>query len=487
MDYENTFQTELRPVKGMAQIKPYFIFLVLMIIGSCFPQQQAAYKMPLGDVGEVFVYLQPFPQEAGKISFNIGEIAAIRADGSQIPLSLYFSELKGAQLAGKQKLLATGVLPPASYSGLVIKIKSAVVQTEEGDIALLIPEEPVAAVDQLFEVKRRQSSTLFLSLSPARMITGSIKFTPIFSLAVPGSILVNFTGYVSNADSNVITVFNKNRGEVVNVIATGRGPKGMALDQRRARAYVALSEEDAIDVFDVSSTSIIGRIRLGFGDNPIELALTPNGRTLLAVNHGSNTVSIIDALSMFETNKVSVGERPTSAVVDPSGLRAYILNSLSRTISVVDLTQRAISLTIGVAGSPLRGVFNLSGNRLYIISRDSPNLAIIDPSRLSVIEEVFVGVGAASITVDFRTGLILVGKQLGGEIAIVDPISSMLIDTIQFGGNVAFLTIDRAENSLFVVLPDRRLVKKVNLTSKKTIAEMDVGEGAYAVAVMGES
>ncbi|UCG14188.1 MAG: hypothetical protein JSU72_06930 [Deltaproteobacteria bacterium] len=485
MDFKNRFRTGLRQVKETVQIGPYLIFLVLLIIGSCLPAHQAPYKMPLGDEGEVVLYFQPVPQEAGKIRFTIGEIAAIRADGSQIPLSLYFNELKGARLAGEQKLLATGVLLPGSYSGLAIKITNAFVQTEEGDIALLVPKEPVA-VDQLFEVKRRQSSTLFLSLSPSGIITGRIRFTPVFSLAGSDRILVNFTGYVSNADSNIITVFNKKTTEVVNTIATGRGPKGMVLDQRRARAYVAVSEEDSVDVFDVFSGSIISRIRLRFGDNPIELALTPDGRTLVAVNHGSNTVSIIDAISMFEVTKVSVGEGPTWAVVDPSGLKAFVMSSLSNTISVVDLTQRVISLTIAVKGGPLQGAFNRTGDRLYVISRDSPNLSVIDTSRSTVIAQIFVGPGSISLRVDLRTNLILVGKKFGGEITVVDPFSLMFIDSIKVGGKVAFMTIDREENSLFVVLPDKGLVRKFNLISKKMMAEIEVGEGAHAAVVMSE-
>jgi hypothetical protein len=48
------------------------------------------------------------------------------------------------------------------------------------------------------------------------------------------------------------------------------------------------------------------------------------------------------------------------------------------------------------------------------------------------------------------------------------------------------MTIDREENTLFVVLPDKRLVQKLNLTSKKMMAEIEVGEGAHAAVVMSE-
>lgn len=469
----------------MMRMRLYFICLLLLSIGGCFPQEPV-YKMPLLEGGEVVLYLQPLPQEAARFRFIIDRISAVRGDGSQIPLSLSFSELKGAELYRRQKLLATGPLPPGSYTGLSIVIKKAFVQGEEGETALFVPEEQVAA-EHLFEVRRRKARALFLSLNPVGIITAGIRFTPGFSLVNSGGILINLTGYVSNSDSNLISVFNKKTMQVVNVIATGRGPKGMVLDQRRTRAYVAVSGDDAVEVYDVFKGDRINTIKLKIGDAPIDLALTPDGRTLVSVNHDSNTVSIIDAISMFEVERIRVGEGPTSVVCDSSGFRAYIMNTLSSTISVVDLTQRTVTVTISVQGGPLRGAFNRAGNTLYVIGRDTPNLAVIDPSRFSVTENIFVGMGASFIKVDVRTGLVLVGKKFGGEITVVEPSVSMFIDTIQVRGNVGFMTIDRQENTLFVTLPDKKTLQKINLTSKKTAAEINVGEGAYAVVVVGES
>jgi YVTN family beta-propeller protein len=463
------------------------LFLLLFFIGSCFPQQYTPHydKTPLDNEGEVLVYLQPLPQEAAKLRFVVDEIFAVRDDGRKIPILLSFKELNGPELLGRQRLLATGILPPGSYTGLSIKTAKAYVQSEEGEIALLVPEEPVMAA-KLFQVNRRQALTLFLSLNASGIVTGGFSFTPDFSLATSGAILINLTGYVSNSAANLISVFNKKTMEVVNVIATGRGPKGIVFDQSRARAYVAVSGDDRVEMYDIFTGRYIDRIKLNFRDNPLELALTPDGRTLVSVNHGSNTVSIIDALSSIELWRVRVGEKPTSAVVDPSGLRAYITNSRSNTVSVVDLTQRTLSATISVEGSPLRGAFNRVGDRLYVVSRHSPNLSVIDPSRLTVTAKVFIGTGGVSVKVNRLNDLIFVGKSFGWEIALVDPASLTFIDSINVGGNAALTTIDRQENTLLAVLPERRLVQKVNLTSKKIAGEIEVNEGAYAVAVMGE-
>jgi len=468
----------------MKHIRSHAAFILLYFLAGCLPVETAP-KPILTDLGEVIVYLQPMPQEAQKLRILIGTIAAIREDGMEIPLLLSFNELKGTDLAGRQKLLATGTLPPGSYTGLSIEVKKALLETEEGEMALLVPEKPVTA-KQMFGVERRRASPLFLSFSGSDAIENGFSFTPVFSLATSVRQLINLVGYVSNSESNLILVFNKKTMQVVDAIATGRGPKGMALDQRRTRAYVAVSGDDTVEVYDVFNGRMVGRVRLKYRDEPIDLALTPDGRTLLSVNHGSNTVSIIDATSILELERIRVGEGPTSAAVDPLGFKAYIMNTQSSTVSVIDLTQRAPVATIAVEGSPLRGAFNRAGDQLFVITRDRPNLAVIDPSRFAVTDTIFIGPGAISIKVDWNTGLVLIGKAFGREITVVDPSTFIFIDTIRVGGKAGLMTIDGQENTLFVTVPDKRIVQKLNLTGRKIMDEIDVGEGAYGVVVIGE-
>jgi YVTN family beta-propeller protein len=462
------------------------ILVFSVIFTGCFPlDAPSRYKMPLRENGEVILYLQPIPQEAQKLRFAINEIYAVGDDGLEIPFTLFLDEVKGADLTANQKQLAAVVLPPGIYSGLSIHIKHAFLQTEEGDMALLVPDEPVR-VDHGFDVTRRNASTLFISLNAAGNLEAGVRFTPGFSLASAARVLINLTGYVTNSKSNSISVFNKNTMQVVNTIATSQGPGGIVLDQLRTRAYVANSRDNVIEVIDVFKNKIINRLRLNLNDRPTELALTRDGRTLVSVNNGSNTVSIIDALSMIELAKVSVGEGPYSAVIDPSGFRAFVLNARSNTISVVDLTQRGVSLTIGLEGAPLRAAFDREGRKLFVIGQNTPNMLVIDLARLTVSEKVFIGMGAVYIQVDNQTDLIYVGKRSGGEIVVIDPFALVFIDVIRVAGQAAFMTIDEQERNLFVAIPDKNMLQRININSKKISANIDVGEGAYAVVVMGE-
>jgi YVTN family beta-propeller protein len=465
--------------------KIYFsCFLLFLIVISCTPQP-VIYKEPLKNEGEVLLYLQPMPKEAEQFSFTVEDTFLIRDDDTEVPLPLSFHSIEGRAHVGVQKLLASGRVPPGAYKGIRITISGARLEGAEGPAELLVPEDPVS-VNSFFQVGRGDVLALFLGFHPLKSVTDGIRFSPLFTLQTYGNELFNLTGYITIAQSNIISVFNKKTMLMTGAIATGRSPAGMVFDQDGGKAYVVLTGDDAIEVIDIFRGKITGKIRLNSGDEPLYLCLTPDGSTLLSVNRGSNTVSIIDTKTRVEDTRLIVEEEPTSAVLDPTGLRAYIMNSMSNSISVLDISNKAVFATIAVDGMPLRGAFNRNGDALYVINRDIPDLTVIDPTTLSVSGKIFIGTGALSIKVDTRTGLIYVGNGIGSLISVVSPSSSMFIDTIMTGGTVAFMTIDDEENTLFALIPDRKLLQKVNLTNKKVVAELDVGEGAYSVAVMGE-
>jgi YVTN family beta-propeller protein len=296
----------------------------------------------------------------------------------------------------------------------------------------------------------------------------------------------NLVGLVTNNGSNDITVFNKKSLQVYGVIVTGRGPAGMALDQRSRKAYVALSGEDGIEVIDVVAGNVSDRIRLYPGDQPHEVALTPDGRILLSANTGSNTVSVIDADSRFEVTRIPVGNGPRSVAIEPTGRRAFAFNSLSNTISVLDIPTRSLISTIGVDSGPVRGQFNRRGDRLYVIQETSPYVVVINPSLLTVTGRFPVRSGVRSVKVDPNTDLVYLGKMHDFAVGLYDPFAFAPVGFMDAGGAIAQMTADGDENNLFLVSPDRKAVLVANLTSRRTVGEIDVGDDPYWVTMMGE-
>jgi YVTN family beta-propeller protein len=436
------------------------------------------------DNGEVFLYAQPFPQEADRLRFSIDTVFAVRDDGMELPLSLSLSEFKSRDMK-RQRLIASGWLPPGHYTGFSFKVRDASLEVEEGEANLLVPDSPVTAGFQ-FEISREKSYVMWLKFNYIQSINRGIGFSPSFSVFLPERPVAGLIGYVANYDSNNITVFDKKSMQVIGTITAGKGPSGIAIEKDLRRAYVTLAGDDTVDVIDMTSGEVINNIKLSPGDNPREPALTPDRRLLLTVNSRSDTVSVIDPSSLFELTRIPVGNGPHSIVIDPAGRRAYAFNTISSTISVIDLASRSVAATISTEPGPLRGQFNREGNRLYVVHEWSSYVTVIDPFSLSVLSRVRVGIGVNTLKLDTRTNLLYVSKKDDALIEVYDPISSFPVDYIKGEGSASYMTIDSEENNLYLVIPETQAVVIVDIISKKVIAAIDVGRKPGWVTMMGE-
>jgi YVTN family beta-propeller protein len=457
--------------------------IFLLFLSGC---QPALLKLrpALEEEGEVYLYTESFPQEADRLRFNIEGIFAVMIDGRKFPLSVMLREFRSRDLR-RQRLLASGQLLPGSYIGFSFQVNKAFLKVEEGEAALLVPEVPVR-IDFPFHVRRKRASLISLTFRYSESISGGFSFNPVFSMAIPAKPIPRLTGYVTNVSSNNLTVFDKKLCKALAVIATGRGPAGMAVDPRLGKAYVALSGDDAIDIIDILAGEVINRIRLNTGDQPQELALTPDGKMLLVANRGSNTVSLIDPFSLLELSRVDVGKEPHSILIHPNGRRAFVFNTLSSTISVIDIANKAVAATLTTDPGPLRGQFNRRGDRLYVIHEWSSYLTVLDPSSLSILRRFSVGMGMTSIKVDTQTDLVYLGRARDPVVEVYDPFSFVSVDSINTGGGITYMTIDGDENNLYLVNPGMKSLMVSSLVGKKIISDIDVGEDPYWVSMMGE-
>ncbi len=465
-------------------MRHFMIFLVCVLFLSDCEMKPLQTKPPLDGQGEVFLYLEPFPQEAGRLRFTLGGINAVAADGTETPLALSVGEFRLEDLQ-RQRLVASGRLPQGSYTGLSFAVKRALLTGEEGEGDLIVPKQPTR-ISFPFTVHREKAVLISMTFKYSESVRDETSFFPTFALSIPGKPLLTLKAFATNRDSNTVTVFDKRSGRVVSVIETGNSPGGIVMDQRARRAYVALSEDDSIEVIDVDKGDTINRMRLNTGDKPPELALTPDGSVLLSVNSGSDSVSIINPFTLIEIKRLTVGHRPVSILLDRTGRKAYVFNSFSNTISVIDVPNRAVASTFATEVGPLRGQFNRKGDRLYVFFEMSPYLIAYDPATFSVIKRILVGSGLSVLKVDTNTDMLYLGRKHDGIIEVYDPFSLMPMEAFSVSGGVDYMTIDNEGNNLCVVIPGMKRLAIVSLVSKKTIAEMDVGDYPYWTTMTGE-
>ncbi|PLX46804.1 MAG: hypothetical protein C0613_16060 [Desulfobulbaceae bacterium] len=455
---------------------------LLALLGGCALHEEGQQPATMPATGAFTIFLQPLPQEAHPLTFTISSISANRADGSKVPLPLSQHLFTGAELLARQKRLTTTVLPPGRYEGLQIEISEATLQSDEGRMALLAPQEGLT-INQPFTINADRAETLFLSLASERLISRGVIFTPTFSLWQPERLLSSRKGFAS--DKAGLTIFDKRSMQAVGAISAGGPPAGLALDQGRGWLYVALPSYNLVNVLEVGSGEILGQIRLRFGDEPGELALSASGRTLACLNRGSSSVSIIDTASLYERNRIKLASEPSWLFMGRAPDRAYVTEAGTGTLSLLDLEHGRILATTELEEPPVQGAISNDGSSLYLVSDYSGNLLVVDATSLAVRKRIFTGGDARALRHDPASGLIYVALK-SAEIAVVDPGALMLIDSFKLPGPVRCLTIDHEENMLFALADRGGLLWKVDLVSKRRRGEVELAGSGHSVVVMGQ-
>lgn len=463
----------------------FLTIILAWAIAACTPQVIPKAKAPLEKEGEVYLYLQPMPQEAHFLTVTVSDISVVTASGSATPLLDSALVWNCQEMIGIQKRLASKILEPGIYKGISITIEQVTMIGEDGEeVNLLVPSAPLS-VSHEFTVYPGKALALFLALSPKKIVTDGFHFTPVFSLFTTIKQPDNLLGFVGNGGANMITVFNKQTMEVVKVIGTGVSPGDLALDQNRKIVYVALPDRDKISAIDAVFGEVIAEGNLQFADEPKKIALSSDGSKLVSANYGSKSASIFDADSLIEVGRINFTSEPTWVVTGQINHQAFVLHAISNSISIIDIDRGSIVNTVLLNETPVQCALSQDGKYLYVITRFSPNLLVVDLSNLKVSQDIFIGGMSTSIKVDRKSGQIYIGKK-SGEIVVIEPSSLMFTDSFFADGSANRMTIDTEENSLLVASSSNNTVQKFNLVSTKSLGILEIEEGPHSIVVMGE-
>ena len=458
----------------------------LLLVSGCVTAARPPVSEPtLQDEGMVYVYLSPVPHEGQRLTLSVKGLNAVGEGGQVAPLDVRLETIVAADRARGERLLAAGRLPRGRYVGLTLAVGRARPAGDERVAEPRVPDEP-ARINASFDVRSGQAVVLTLSLDPQRPAEGGLDSTPRFSGTVPARTPPALVGACSNTQTNDVTLFDTWTKAVTNVATTGRSPYGVALDPLAARAYVALSGQDQLDVVDLSRAEATSKIPMRGGDEPRALQLLPDRRTLLVANFRSQTASFVDALTTQELARTRVGEAPWSIVLQRGGNRAFVLNRRSNNLTVIDLGTRQAIASVPTEPEPLFGQVSRDGKRLYVIHAGSSYMNEYALPAMTVSKKIRVGLGAAAIKLDSRTDLIYIGYAEDGRIQVYDSFSALPVDSFDVPGWVSQMAIDDPQNQLFALMPALRAVAVVDLTSRKVLSVIDVSGDPYEVKLAAE-
>ncbi len=222
-----------------------------------------------------------------------------------------------------------------------------------------------------------------------------------------------------------LVILDKDTLEVQKRIAVGFGPRSVAVDPVRDRAYVTNSgqEDYSISVIDTVSQEVVGEVEIG--QVPIDVALNVGLNRIYVSNPFQQRIEVIDGATLTKLAPITVGPA-IGIAVDES--RDTVYAALSRRPGTPNLPAVAalgtviddgISRPRVLAPTPL-GDFSLepvdvsvdaAGDRLFLAgvgsaTAEPPSLVVVDQDSRQVVEKIRNRGPVRAVAVHAEAGLV---------------------------------------------------------------------------------
>ena len=457
---------------------------VCLLAGCATPARGPAAPAFDPTAAPILLYAVPVPSEAHRLSARLAVISAVREDGGIVPLRLVDPEVV-SDVASPQRLVAMGALPEGRYTGLEVTAAEATVEDPENPASLSLPEGPTR-VDLIFTAVEGRGLVVDWELDLKAAQVDGFRFVPAFRASIPVRPLAGLVGMASLPDAGLVLTFDRRSGRVAGATPVGRWPRGIAIDGIRRRAYVAVAGDDALVAIDLEQGVVQLRRPMRAGDQPVDVALTPDGLMLLVANEGSSSVSFVDPMGLSEGGRTDVGESPAAVLIDRQGQRAFVPCRRANQVVVLSVPGRTSVGSIATDPDPFRVALSRTARRLYVAHEGSPHVVVADPGSLAVLQRFFVGPGQTAISVDATSDRIFLARRGTGALEVFDPLSLLAIDHLSVVGTVAYMTFDRETASILVALPQAGRIDRVSPVSRSIEGVITTGPGVQFVAVPGE-
>ncbi|MFL0162035.1 alkaline phosphatase family protein [Aquirufa salirivi] len=161
-------------------------------------------------------------------------------------------------------------------------------------------------------------------------------------------------------------------------------PSGLAFDDARQRLYVVTRDNRSLYIIDAKSNQILKQF--GLDGEAYMCLLSPSNNELYISCWGCNQVLVFDLKTNLWKKSIEVGDNPNEMVLHPNGKTLMVCNANDNSVSVIDLSSQKVVETLDVAlypnspaGSTTNGLaIDPKNNYLYIANADNNCLAVFD-------------------------------------------------------------------------------------------------------------
>jgi YVTN family beta-propeller protein len=244
--------------------------------------------------------------------------------------------------------------------------------------------------------------------------------------------------YITNAADGTVSVIATATNSVIGApVTVGQNPLGLAVTPNGSTVYVANSASNTVSVIATASNTVIGAA-IAVGNNPLGVAVTPDSSKVYVTNNADATVSVIaTATNIVIGAPIAVGNSPQGVAVTPDGSTVYVTNLNDGTVSAITTaTNTVIGAPIPVGSFPVGVAVTPDSRTVYVANAVSNTVSVIATATNTVIgAPIPVGNFPVGLAVTPDGSAVYVTNESDGTVSVIATATNTVIGSAIAVGN----------------------------------------------------
>ncbi len=235
--------------------------------------------------------------------------------------------------------------------------------------------------------------------------------------------------YVVNHRSSTVTKFTLCPAARSTRITVGSNPLQAALTPD-GRTLLVTRYDNSVVLIDTATDTVTTSINTG-ALNPNGIAISPDGALAYITNYDNSNpqVFVIDIAARSIVGTIPTSAYPKSVFLTPDGAQLWVLNYRSSIVTIIDTLSRTVATLVNVSGQADMGMaFDPSGTRAYL-GVGPASLLVLDTATLDTVARIPVGFMPSDVAVTPDGSRVVVNSWSDASAAMIDTTNNQVMKT----------------------------------------------------------
>jgi YVTN family beta-propeller protein len=328
-------------------------------------------------------------------------------------------------------------------------------------------EHPGAPKPYLAFVANNQSNSVaVVDLANFRLLaTVPVASGPLEVAIRPGSRQV----WVTSA-SGTLSVIRFPDLTVRHTVRVGASAQSLIFSADGRCAFVLDPADGQIVFLDSEAPKVVGRVRVAApsetGDQgngleapagsgsagvaPGSLALTPDGKTLVASACAPRRICFVSVESQKILGAADVGNNPGPMVILPDNSKVFVADTGEQKVSAVDVAARQLLAHLETASRPSVLLLKPDGGEIFVLSAPGSTLTIVDAFHDNVEQNLTTGRQPAAAVIRRNQSVLYIANAGDGSVTALDAENREVLSSTHTGTEPRSLALTPDERYLVV-------------------------------------